>query len=149
MSFLNSLFQNETFKNMALGTLKKEMTKNGIKYVVIDMQENGELNIIPYSSESKPMVLGADAVNKTRQILEEQDKSINALSEQVRGLMFDEINHPLVTLRLIDLQNLKDWLRTVLPREDERLLMIERAELTAAGGTYPHLPENGENNGEN
>ncbi|SRR5581483_423445 len=86
MSFLNSLFQNETFKNMALGTLKKEMNKNGIKYVVIDMRDDGELDIVPYSSDSKPMVLGADAVNKTRQILEEQERTIQEQREFIDSL---------------------------------------------------------------
>lgn len=49
---LDSITSNKTLTNMLLGQLKKAVEKEGIKSILIKVDENGELDFIPYKDET-------------------------------------------------------------------------------------------------
>lgn len=59
MSILSSLFSNDKVKEMALGMLKRTMTENDIKYVVIDRLADDTLDMQMFRSADQPVIMSA------------------------------------------------------------------------------------------
>lgn len=79
MGFLTGLFANKGIQDMALGTLKKTMKDNGFKFVVIDLMDNGELDIQMYKLEDRPLIISHVQAEQTRQIMQDLQKRIDDL----------------------------------------------------------------------
>jgi hypothetical protein len=82
MGLLDSLFSNERVMNAAFSSVKGLMKSNNIKYIVIQLDENGEIDPQMYREVDSPIVTSAAQMQKIKEIMTEQASTIAQYAEE-------------------------------------------------------------------
>jgi hypothetical protein len=92
MGLLDSIFNNEKVLNTALGSVKKMMLDNGIKYVVIQLDENGNIAPEMYKDADQPVIMSSAKMEQLRSMMLEQEQTILQHQVELRRLRVETVS---------------------------------------------------------
>jgi cell division protein FtsB len=87
MGLLDSLFQNDTMKNLAFGTVKKMLVENNYKFLVIKMDNGGELMMDTYSADQEPVIMSQKQIADLENVIKGMNDSADRLERQINQLL--------------------------------------------------------------
>ena len=79
--FFENLFKSDSVKNAAFGMVKKMMAEQKIKYLVIELKDDGELDMQSYLAEQKPVVMGQENIKAIQHAADELTDKIEYLEK--------------------------------------------------------------------
>lgn len=97
MGLLDSIFNNEKVLNTALSSVKKMMQENGIKYVVIQLDENGNIAPEMYKDADQPVIMSSAKMEQLRKMMLEQEQTIIRLGDELRTARIEAVSAVPVT----------------------------------------------------
>lgn len=74
MSLLNGLFANKSMQNAALGMIKKSMSENNVKFILLNMKPDGDLSVSMYAAQDEPVIISQKQLDQMRAIAAEYER---------------------------------------------------------------------------
>lgn len=77
MGLLQSLFANDAMKNAAFGMVKKTMKDGNLKYMLIKIEENGEIGMDTFKHDDNPVVVSQGQLDGLAELIDELRATVN------------------------------------------------------------------------
>lgn len=97
MNLLGNLFQSETMQKAAFGLLKKQMVDNDIKYIVVKLDENGNIAPDLFKATDQPVIMSQVKMDQIMEILKEQEATIRNQERHIRTIE-DKLSETMINL---------------------------------------------------